>query len=45
MAAYLRLLGYDARSLLFGVNSLSYDTMPGTRFIPENDIHDYELEK
>ncbi len=27
MAAYLRLLGYDAKSLLYGVNGMSYDMM------------------
>jgi len=27
LAAYLRLLGYDAKSLLFGVNAMSYDMM------------------
>lgn len=25
MAAYLRLLGYDAKSLLFGANGMIYD--------------------
>jgi len=27
LAAYLRLLGYDAKSLLFGVNGMAYDKM------------------
>jgi rhodanese-related sulfurtransferase len=27
LSAYLRLLGYDAKSLLFGVNGMSYDMM------------------
>ncbi len=27
VAAYLRLLGYDARSLMFGANSMMYDIM------------------
>lgn len=43
VAAYLRVLGYDAYSILYGVNGMSYDAMPGTRFIPETDIHDYDL--
>lgn len=43
VTAYLRVLGYNAKSLLFGVNGLSYDEMPGTKFVPETDIHDYEL--
>lgn len=43
IAAYLSVLGYDVKSILFGVNGMSYDNMPGTRFIPENEIHDYPL--
>ena len=43
VAAYLRVLGYDAKSILFGVNGMSYDAMPGTRFIEETDVHDYTL--
>lgn len=43
LAAYLRVLGYDAKSILFGVNGMSYDAMPGTRFIEETDVHDYPL--
>jgi rhodanese-related sulfurtransferase len=42
LTAYLRLLGYDAKSLVYGTNSMIYNTMvadglPGT-FIPENAI-------
>lgn len=45
-SGYLRLLGYDARSLLFGANSLIYDTMrdnnvPNT-FLPEKEIMNYD---
>jgi len=45
VAAYLKLLGYDAKTLLFGMNSIAYDTMPGVKFNPETDVHDYELVK
>lgn len=45
MAAYLKVLGYDAKTILYGVNGMAYDNMPGTRFIPETEIHDYELVK
>ncbi len=46
VAGYLRILGYDARSLLFGANSMIYDRMlknnvPNT-FIPDNEIMNYE---
>jgi len=46
IAGYLRLLGYDARSLLFGGNAMIYDRMrenkvPNT-FIPETEIMNYE---
>lgn len=43
VAAYLRVLGYDAKSILFGVNGMSYDEMPGTKFNADTDIHDYDL--
>jgi len=42
VAAYLRVLGYDAKSLLFGVNGMSYDEMPGTKWA-DTEIHDYNL--
>ena len=32
IAAYLRALGYDAKSLLWGVNGMNYDAMPGTKW-------------
>jgi rhodanese-related sulfurtransferase len=43
VAAYLRVLGYDAKSILFGMNGMSYDAMPGTKFVADSDIHDYDL--
>jgi rhodanese-related sulfurtransferase len=30
LSAYLRLLGYDAKSVLYGTNGMIYDLMPGT---------------
>lgn len=33
VAAYLRALGYDAKSLLFGANNLFYDTMPSNKWV------------
>lgn len=32
MAAYLRLLGYDAKSLKFGANGMIYDNMPQSKW-------------
>ncbi|MBL7961442.1 rhodanese-like domain-containing protein [bacterium] len=32
IAAYLRILGYDAKTLLWGVNGMNYDAMPGTKW-------------
>jgi rhodanese-related sulfurtransferase len=32
ITAFLRALGYDAKSLLYGTNNLFYDTMPGTKW-------------
>jgi rhodanese-related sulfurtransferase len=47
MAAYLRVLGYDAKSLLFGANGMMYDTMVAdgtmTVFVEASDVHDYTL--
>lgn len=43
VSAYLRVLRYDAKSILFGVNGMSYDEMPGTKFNADTEIHDYEL--
>ena len=44
MAAYLRVLGYDAKSLLFGVNGMSYDGMPAGKFV-DTEINGFELVK
>ena len=46
IAGYLKILGYDARSLLFGANAMIYDRMrsnnvPNT-FLPETEIMNYE---
>lgn len=46
VAGYLRILGYDARSLLFGANAMIYDRMrennvPNT-FLPGSEIMNYE---
>lgn len=46
-SGYLRLLGYDARSLLFGANAMVYDRMkenkvPNT-FIPQTEIMNYDF--
>lgn len=43
VSAYLRVLGYDAKSILFGVNGMSYNEMPGTKFDADTQIYDYEL--
>ncbi len=43
VAAYLRVLGYDAKSILFGVNGMAHDTMPGTVFDAATEVHDYTL--
>lgn len=42
VTAYLRVLGYDAKSILFGVNGMSYDEMPGTKW-NDDQIHTYDL--
>jgi rhodanese-related sulfurtransferase len=45
-AGYLRLLGYDARSLLFGANGIVYDRMVENKvkntFIAEAEVMDYD---
>jgi len=45
-SGYLRILGYDARSLLFGANGVIYDTMRENKmantFIPETEIMNYD---
>ena len=46
VAGYLRILGYDVRSLLFGANGMIYDRMIENRvpntFIPAEEIMNYE---
>jgi rhodanese-related sulfurtransferase len=42
-AAYLAVLGYDSYSLLYGVNGIDWDNMPGTKWNADTEIHDYEL--
>ncbi|HBB90367.1 MAG TPA: hypothetical protein DC042_01195 [Bacteroidales bacterium] len=37
LSAYLRLLGYDAKSLLYGVNGMSYDFMVANKLTTFND--------
>ena len=38
VTAYLRMLGYDAKSLLYGVNGFAFTVCPGTTYHePEND--------
>jgi rhodanese-related sulfurtransferase len=45
-SGYLRILGYDARSLLFGANGIVYDSMRENKventFIPETEIMNYD---
>ena len=45
-SGYLRLLGYDARSLLFGANGIIYDRMRDNKventFLPEKEIMNYD---
>jgi rhodanese-related sulfurtransferase len=53
IAAYLQVLGYDAKSLLFGANGMMYDTMVAfntanpdnkmTVFVEANDVKNYTL--
>lgn len=43
VASFLRVLGYDAKSLLFGVNAMSYDAMPGTKFVESTEVHEYPV--
>jgi rhodanese-related sulfurtransferase len=47
VAAYLRVLGYEAKTLLFGANGMMYDKMVEegdmSVFIPEFEVKDYDL--
>ncbi len=46
VATYLKLLGYDAKTLMFGVNVMNYDWM-GTNSIPsqwsQNEVKEYDV--
>jgi rhodanese-related sulfurtransferase len=41
MAAYLRLMGYDAKSLKFGANGMIYDNMPASKWTPLVEGYSY----
>lgn len=46
MTAYLKVLGYDAKTLLFGANGMMYDVMVSQgdmTIFTEAEIHDYTL--
>jgi rhodanese-related sulfurtransferase len=49
VAGYLRVLGYDARSLLYGTNGMIFDKMVSDKvanaFVPETEIKNYEYVK
>jgi len=42
VTAFLKALGYDAKSLKFGANGMIYDSMPGHKFSSEGTIKNYE---
>jgi len=43
IATFLRILGYDAKSLQFGANRLFYDTMPGTKWNEATEFMNYPV--
>lgn len=45
VTAFLRVMGYNAKSLLYGVNDMNYETMPSHKFVPESAVHNYPLVK
>ena len=49
LSGYLRVLGYDARSLLFGANGMIFDKMVSDKvanaFVPETEIKNYDYVK
>lgn len=47
LVAYLRLIGYDAKSLLFGANGMIYDKLVEKKMtaFSENEIKNYDYEK
>jgi rhodanese-related sulfurtransferase len=42
-AFILRTLGYDVKSVLYGANTMFYDAMPGTKFVPATEIKKYPV--
>lgn len=42
LASYLRVMGYDAKSLKFGANSMIYDNMPAAQWNAETQIMGYD---
>jgi rhodanese-related sulfurtransferase len=42
LASYLRVMGYDAKSLKFGANSMIYDEMPAAQWNAETQIMGYD---
>jgi rhodanese-related sulfurtransferase len=42
LASYLRVLGYDAKSLKFGANCMIYDEMPAAQWNAETQIMGYD---
>ncbi len=47
VTAYLRMLGYDAKSLLFGTNGMAYDLMKGNSLPAwaDSEVHDFDVVK
>jgi rhodanese-related sulfurtransferase len=43
VATYLRLLGYDAKSLSFGANRLFYDTVPASKWDEATEFMNYPV--
>ncbi len=43
VATYLRLLGYDAKSLQFGANRLFYDTVPASKWDEATEFMNYPV--
>lgn len=43
VAAYLRVLGYDAKTILFGVNGMNWVNIPANQFNAATEIHEYPL--
>lgn len=43
IATFLRILGYDAKSLQFGANRMFYDTMPGTKWSEATEFMNYPV--